>query len=188
MSAVNDETKAAIKLTRADAVKLVASEMMIASAGDVSMCRDAVDYSQTRFYSYIVACGRSEFAPALSTLVSVSAAVERMHAICTYRVYTDGSDSGSTAQVIFSDHQQTYEAAIRITVSVELDETAFGLRYDWLKALNLLQDARERDTRVGAMKKEAREVLIKSALDSSDEGAVVVKAIRALAKSLKDKS
>lgn len=189
MDAVNNETKAAIKLTRADAVKLVAAEMIALAAHDVDSCADRVAYCADEFRAAVVRSARvAYYDPLEGALNAVGATVDSMHAMTTYRVYDDGSDSGTSAQVIFSDDQKTYEARMRIAVSIQLNAVALDLRRDWRTALYALKAARERDLRVGAMKKEAREVLIKAALDSSDEGIAVVGAIRSLAAMLKGKS
>ena len=50
-----------------------------------------------------------------------------------------------------------------------------------------LKNARERDLRVGAMKREARDALIKAALNESSEGQAVVDSIRALSAAMRGK-
>lgn len=188
MNSVNDETRKAIKLSRVDAVKLVTAEMMDLAASDLSLCRKAVDAARENFTGYVVSCARAEYGGMLNTLKVVADRIRKMHAVCTYRVYTSGEDSGDTAEVVFSDHPQTYEARTRVTVTVELSARALELRSLWLSELEGLRDARDRDTRVGAMTSEARKILIQSALDSTDEGVAVIAAIRALAKVIKDKT
>ena len=185
---INNETKAAIKLTRADAVKLVAAEMIALAAGDVNACFARVEEYCDDFRTVVVDLAISEHNSMLSeALDAIGAGFSSLHGVTTYRVYDDGTDSGTSAQVIFSDDQKTYEARMRIAVSVQLDDSALELRRGWRTALYALKAARERDLRVGAMTKEAREVLIKAALDSSDEGIAVVAAIRSLAAMLKRK-
>jgi hypothetical protein len=188
MTDIPQEAVAAIKLTRADAVKLVAGEMIELAAHDVAACEQHVIYCRDKFYEHVIELVTAKYYDQLCGISQlIQRGIDDMHKRTTYRVYEDGSDSGTTAQVVFSDHQKTYEARFRIALDVELDDAALGLRLLWLGALTALKDARERDLRVGAMKKEARELLIKSALTDSPEGESVVAAIRALAKSLKGK-
>ncbi len=186
MTNIPKEAVAAIKLTRADAVKLVAGEMIELAAHDVAACSDHVVYCRDKFRAHVIKLASKKYYQELTAIgTPIHHNVAGMHKTTTYRVYEDGTDSGTMAQVIFSDHQKTYEARFRIALDVELDDAALGLRLLWLGALAALKDARERDLRVGAMKKEAREVLIKGALDSTPEGEAVKSSIRALAKSLK---
>lgn len=183
------EAKAAIKLTRADAVKLVAAEMIEQSAGAVERCEAKVIEARDRFRKFVIESARSVHGLALTAaLKAVGKDAESLHSRCTYRVYEDGSDSGRSAQVVFSDHQQTYEQRMHITVDVQLQPMALDLAGKWLAALMNLKAAQERDVRVGAMKKEARDLLIKTAMDSSDEGTALVLAIKALAKMLREQA
>ncbi len=186
MSDIPKEAVAAIKLTRADAVKLVAGEMIELTAHDVEACSNHVVHCRDRFRAHVINLAVDEYYVALTAIgVPIHHNVAGMHKATTYRVYEDGSDSGTTAEVIFSDHQKTYDARFRVALNVKLDSVALNLRGLWAGALGALKDARERDVRVGAMKKEARELLIKAALDSSEEGKSLLAALKALAKSLK---
>jgi len=67
---------------------------------------------------------------------------------------------------------------------VMLSGTGERLRDAWAAALVDLKNARERDQRMGAMKADAREALVKAAL-AGEEGAAVVAAVRALAASIR---
>ena len=183
------ETTAAIKLTRADAVKLVAADMIAQAAGDVERCEVAVIKTRGAFRDTVIASARAVHGLTLTALLkAVGKDTDSLHSQCTYRVYDDGDDSGDTAQVVFSDHQQTYEARMRLAVDVQLSPMAKVLAGEWLTALLNLKAARARDLRVGAMKKEARDLLIKAVLDSCDEGIAVVTAVKVLAKALKKKA
>ncbi len=178
----------AIKLTRADAVKLVAAEMIELAAHDVAACSKHVVYCRDKFRTHVIELASKQYHYGLTAIGDlIHCDMPSMHKTTTYRVYEDGSDSGTTAQVIFSDHQQTFEAQFRVALTVELDSSALQLRLRWLGALTALKDADRRDVRVGAMKKEARDLLIKGALTDSPEGESVVSAIKALAKSMKGK-
>jgi hypothetical protein len=183
------EATAAVKLTRADAVKLVSAEMIEQAAGAVERCEAQVIKARDEFRAFVIESARSVHGLSLTAaLKAVGKDQASLHSRCTYRVYEDGTDSGRSAQVIFSDHQKTYEQRMHITVDVQLAPMALALAGKWLANLLNLKAARERDLRVGAMKKEARDMLIKTALDSSDEGAALVAAIKALAKMLREQA
>lgn len=182
MDSVNEETKAAIKLTRADAVKLVATEMIEQCADDVSKAEQCVIACRDSFRAWACAVALQHHSDAvMSAMDAVGAEYETVHSTCTYRVYANGTDSGDTVQVIFSDHPQTFEARMRLALSIGLSADGVAHRASWLSALTDMVAAKARDLRVGSMKKEAREILIKSVLDSSDEGLALVNAVRALA-------
>lgn len=183
---VPPEATAAIKLTRADAVKMVATEMAEQCAGDADRWGLAVREAADRFWRWMVLRARTEKEHVLDAVRSAVGAAE-IHGHCTYRVYKDGSDSGDVAQVVFSDHQQSYEARFRVAVDVALDDRAFRFRDEWATALARLEEAHERDQRMGAMKKEAREALIKAALADTPAGQTVVDAIKSLAAVLRAK-
>jgi hypothetical protein len=181
------EAISAIKLTRADAVKLVAAEMIEQCAGDVERCEAAVIECRDGFHSAVVARARDKHYRLLSdVLEAVGSKADALHGACGYRVYEE-DDDGPTAQVVFADHPQTYEARFRIAVSIRLSATELKMARTWQLALVALRAARERDLRVGAMKKEARDKLIKSALSGTLEGAAVVASVTALAKALREK-
>lgn len=189
MDSVNDNTKAAVKLTRTDAVKLVAAELSLLVAGGVSGCEARVIEAREAFRAWACAVALQCHSDAvMEALDAVGGEPEMVHSVCKYRVYADGSDSGDTVQVVVSDHQQSYEARMRLVLTIGMTPEGDRLRAAWLLAMVDLGAAQDRDLRVGAMNKEAREILIKSALDSSDEGVNVVKAIRALAAALKSKA
>lgn len=183
------EATAAIKLTRADAVKLVAADMIAQAAGDVERCEAAVIKARDEFRAFVIETARAAYGLTLSSMLkAVGKDVDSLHSTCTYRIYEDGTDSGDTAQVVFTDHQMSYEARVGLRVDVPLSPMAKVLAGEWLTALLALKAARARDLRVGAMKKEARDLLIKAALAESEAGADVVEAIKALAKALKEKA
>lgn len=184
--AINEETKGAVKLSRTDAVKLVAAAMIDIASQDLASCEKVVISRRDAFLKYVVEKARDKFNPALAPVLEAAGGGE-LHGICTFRVYEDGADSGDTAQVVFSNHQQPYEASFRISVSIPLDDLARGLRNEWQSALVKAKDARERDLRVGSMKREAREALIKAALNDTILGLGVITAVRVLAASLKAK-
>jgi len=185
--AINDETKGAVRLSRTDAVKLVAVAMGAIAAEDLAGCEQVVIRRRDAFRKYVVEQARVRFIPVLVPALEAIGGGE-LHGCCTFRVYEDGSDSGDTAQVVFSDHQQPYEAKFRISVSIPLNEQARYTRDEWQAALVDAAAARARDLRVGSMKREAREALIKAALNDTDEGRSVVSAVRVLAASLKAKA
>ena len=181
------ETTAAIKLTRADAVKLVAADMIAQCANDVSKCEAEVIKARDEFRAFVIESARARYGTAISAALGAVGS-DVPYSMCNYRVYEDGSDSGDSAQVVFSDHQQTYEARLRMAVNVPLAPMACDLAGKWLTALLALKAARLRDLRVGAMKKEARDLLIKAALAESEEGMFLRAAVKVLAKALKGKA
>ena len=183
------EAKAAVKLTRADAVKLVSADMIAQCANDVEQCEAIVIKVRDEFRAIVIEAARAVHGMTLSSMLkAIGKDAESLHSTCNYRVYEDGDDSGDTAQVVFSDHQMTYEAGMRLAIDVPLSPMAKMMAGEWLTALLALKAARARDLRVGAMKKEARDLLIKAALAESEEGADVVEAVKVLAKALKGKA
>lgn len=185
---VPKEAVDAVKLTRADAVKLVAAALTETVAQDVASCERRVEQARGEFRAWAVATALKSNDAVLSAAAdAVGAELGDLSGTCTFRVYDDGTDSGDVAQVVFADHQATFEARLRIALNVRVDGEGARLRDAWAAALVDLKAAKERDTRAGAMSKDAREILIKSALDSSDEGRGVVAAVKALAASLKGK-
>lgn len=189
MTDVPQEAIKAVKFTRGDAVKMVAETMMEIAAQDVAGCEQAVIRARDAFRRAVCSQARRENDAVLAAVAdAVGTSEDQLHATTTFRVYEDGSDSGDVAQVIFSDHQQTFEARSRLEVSVRMNEQCRQLANEWACRLSDAKLARERDLRVGAMKKDAREKLIKAALDSTDEGRAVVVAIRTLSAALKAQS
>lgn len=186
MTDIPQEAVAATKLTRADAVKMVATEIAEQCSDDANRWGVAVQDACTKFRAYMIAAARIAYIKLLDEVTRSLGTADILGA-CEYRVYQDGTDSGDVARVVFSDHQQTFEARFRIGVDLKLDGIAKVLRDDWKCALGCLKAAHERDMRVGAMKKEAREALIKAALADTVPGDAVVVAIKALAKYLKAK-
>lgn len=185
---MTDIPQGAVKLTRADAVKMVATNIAELAAHDVAACEGHAIFCCSQFRKYVIELACDKYDTPLTAIgIPFHHNIAGMHKTTPYRVYEDGSDSGTTAQVVFADHQQTYEARFRIALTVELDAAALGLRLRWLGALQALRDARKRDLRMGAMKKEARDLLIKAALADTPEGEAVVASIRALAAALKAK-
>jgi hypothetical protein len=186
---VPPEAVAAVKLTRADAVKLVAADMIVQCADDVERCEARVIEARDLFRQDVIRSAMSVHGLTLSSMLkAVGKDASSLNTTCTYRMYENGDDSGDTAQVVFADHQMSYEARASLRVDVPLSPRAKELAKHWLHALWALKAARSRDLRVGAMKKEARDLLIKSALAESEEGANVVEAVKALAKVLKEKA
>jgi hypothetical protein len=179
----------AVKLSRTDAVALVAQQIADDAAGDVAKCERAVIAARDAFRLWATGAASSTYAEQLAMLAAVAghANPRKMHGNCTFRMYEDGTDSGDVAEVIFSDHQQTYEARCRMTVSVPIDAQGRELLTTWAEALADLKNARARDLRVGAMKREARDALIKAALNESSEGQAVVDSIKALAAAMRGK-
>jgi len=187
MSDIPKEAVAAMKLNRADAVKLVAASMIELAANDVAACEAALIEARTEFFENAVAIVRSTHFQLLGEVCGdLGRTVESLHASCTYRVYAAGSDSGDTVEVVFSDCQQSFDSKFRIVLSAKLG-TLSHARDRWLAAIMNLERAADRDLRVGAMSKEARDLLIKAALNDSDEGKAVVASIKALSASLKGK-
>ena len=185
MADIPKEAVAAVKLTRADAVKLVASEMIEQAAQDVAACERRVNAARAAFRSWAHAVALKQSDTALRAACdAVGSDFDMLTSACTFRVYDDGTDSGTVAQVVFSDHQASFEARLRLVVDVMLSGTGERLRDAWAAALVDLKNARERDQRMGAMKADAREALIKAAL-AGEEGAAVVAAVRALAASIR---
>lgn len=183
------EAKDAIKLTRADAVKLVAADMIAQAAGDVERCEVAVIKARDAFRALVIASARAVHGMTLSSMLkAVGKDVDSLNSTCTYRIYENGTDSGDTAQVVFTDHQMSYEARIGLRVDVKLSPMALDLAGKWLANLLNLKAARARDLRVGAMKKEARDMLIKAAMDDTEEGTILVAAVKMLAKVLREKA
>ncbi len=181
------EAVAAIKLTRADAVKLVAGELRELYAGDVAECEKDAAIAARKFRDRVVLQARHENSDQMKEAADLVGVEEHeLCKTCTYRVYEDGTDSGDVAQVVFSDHQQTFEAKLRVAVNVKLNAGLLDWRDDWTAALINLKNARERDLRAGAMKKEARDLLIKEALADRPEGHAVVAAIKALSLCIKN--
>ena len=189
MDSINEETKAAIKLSRADAVKLVAVEMTALAALDVEACNTRVSECRARFRSWAVLCAVNSTNGGLDAAMHmVGSGTVPIHGQCLHQLHMDESDGGNTTSVVFSDSPKTYDARFRAVIDIDILGEGEELRDAWATALADLKAAKERDQRITAMKKEAREVLIKAALDSSDEGATVVAAIRKLSASLKNKS
>ena len=178
-----------VKLSRTDAVALVAQQIADDAAGDVAKCERAVIAARTEFQDCVAGDALEEHCDLLERVASALHVdnVGLLNAQVIYRVYEDGENSGSVAQVVFADHPQTYEARGRLAVSVNLSPGASELRDAWAAALADLKNARERDLRVGAMKREARDALIKAALNESSEGQAVVDSIRALSAAMRGK-
>ena len=157
------EAKDAIKLTRADAVKLVSAEMIEQAAGDVERCEAAAIEARGQFRKFVIEAARAVHGMTLSSMLkAVGKDTDALNSTCKYRIYEDGTDSGDTAQVVFTDHQMSYETRFSLRVDVKLSPMALDLACKWLANLMNLKSARARDLRVGAMKKEARDVLIKA--------------------------
>ena len=180
---------AQLKLSRADAVALVAKQIAEDAADEVSKCERELIRARDRFRSYVGNLALSHYCETLERLADAVqlANVGDLHQHVPYNVYVDGTHSGDVAEVVFADHAQTYEARVRVALRVQLDDDAIEYRTDWLAAMVDLRNARERDLRVGAMKKEARDELIKAALDSP-EGAALLVAVKALSATMKGKA
>lgn len=189
MNDVPQQAIDAIKFTRSDAMKMVSQTIQDIAATDLAGCEQAVIRARDAFRRAMCSQALRIYNEVLQEVADVfGKTAEELHATCTYQVYVDGTDSGTTAQVIFSDHQQSFEAKLRLEVTVQLNEAGRSLRNEWACRISDAMLARERDLRVGSMNKEAREKLIKAALDSTEEGVAVVAAIRTLSAALKAKS
>ena len=67
----------------------------------------------------------------------------------------------------------------------KFDDELRARRGEVMRLLRAVEVAKDRDSRMGAMTKQAREQLIRSALESTPEGQVVLEALKALAKVVK---
>lgn len=179
MESVNDKTKGAVKLTRGDAVKLVAAELTSAYAGEVERAEELVQRARADFLRDVEARAYRENDAVLTPVVGESPCTRAV-----YSVYPDGTDDGDQADVVFSDSPKSYEARNKVTVRVPVDEDLLAA---WHTAVQNRERAVERDTRAGAMTREARETLIKAALDELPEGGELVAAVKNLAKAIKER-
>ena len=188
MTDIPEQAVAAIKLSRADAVKMVADQLAADCAGDVAARSRAVAEAQDTFRAWAVRTAVNSTNGGLDAAMAVvGSAALPMHGSCIYQLNLN-DDPGDTCTVVFSDCQKTYDARMKLSVSIPVDGIGADLRGNWYDALVDLKDARERDLRVGQMKKDAREALIKAALADSAEGEAVVAAIKALSAALKVKA
>jgi len=187
MADLPEEAVAAVKLTRADAVKLVADQLAADCAGDVTAAEAAVAEARDLFRVWAVRVAVNSTNGGLDAVQAmVGSATLPMSWRCLYQL-NEGEDGGSTASVVFSDNQKTYDARYHAMIDVEIVGEGVQLRDAWARALTTLRTAQERDLRVGAMKKDARDALMKAALSGTAEGEAVVAAIKALSAALKVK-
>lgn len=93
-------------------------------------------------------------------------------------------DTSSTIPVIVSNEPYAYEAALRVCVRVPVDEGLLRLRESWADAVVKRNNASNKVAKITEMKKDARDILLKSEIDSDDE---LKTAISKAAKRAKDK-
>lgn len=170
-----------VKLSRADAVKLVAAELQASASVDAEQAEQKVIDARRAFKRAVIGYARRRYELMLTDIATAVGSPMGVHGNCIYNVYADGSNTGSVAEVVFADDERAYESKARVAVQVPLDDEAKRLRDDWLRAIRARDAAAGRDTRVGAMTKEARDQLIKAALSGSAEGQEVLRAVKALA-------
>jgi hypothetical protein len=85
---VPPEAVAAIKLTRADAVKLVAGEMIELAAHDVAACSDHVIYCRDLFREHVIELAAKKYYQELTAIgLPIHHNVAGMCKTTTYRVY-----------------------------------------------------------------------------------------------------
>lgn len=188
MDSINKETTGAIKLTRADAVKLVAAELAQQCENELKRCQQEVYLARERFRQTAASIALKQDRETLSKaaeLVGIQH-VEKLTAKCTYHVYPESEvDAGDMAQVVFSDNSNSYETKMRLTCTVPIEGELAKLRAAWHDAIRARDRADERDGRASALTKEAREALVKAAMVDRPEGRAVVDAVKALAAAIK---
>lgn len=184
MNSINKETRAAVKLTRADAVKLVVQELQEITRGGLVKAEAAAEDARDAFRDWAV--GRAEY-QAWDELKGAMRAVGSkdlpLNSLCNYQIFED--DPGTVADITFTDRAGQYESRMRMTITVDIEDEGLELRTAWRDALTARKAAMCRDLRASAMSVEARKVLIDSVLDSSEEGRSVLAAVRAMAAAVK---
>lgn len=186
MDSINKETTGAIKLTRADAVKLVVQELQEITQGELVEAEAALNDARDAFRTWAV--GKAQY-QAWDELEGAMRAVGSrdlsLNSLCNYQLFEDAADGGTVTDVVFTDRVGAYESRMRLTVTITIEDEGLELRTAWQNALTVRMAARCRDLRAGAMSVEARKVLIDSVLDASDEGRAVLAAVKALAAAIK---
>ncbi len=188
MNSVNKETTGAIKLTRADAVKLVVQELQEITRGELAEAETALEAARTDFRDWAVNKAHySAWDEVEGAMLAVGSQNLPLNGLCNYQVFENGADPGTVADVVFTDRVGAYESRMRLTVTITIEGEGLELRTAWQNALTARSSARYRDLRANALSVEARKVLIDSVLDSSEEGRNVLTAVRAMAAAVKGK-
>lgn len=169
------------KITRADAVKLAAAELQATT-------KAWVDAAAARTAAAAVAFQQEACRHATSThkyttdrmLVSAARPASALVVECAYRAEA-GVACPAVVCVTFRDSPAEWDARARLVVEVPTAGLLQQLHDDWQLRMGEELAAVNRDVRVGAMTREAREGLIKGLLEATPEGLAVLAALKGLA-------
>lgn len=171
------------KLNRTDLIKLIGEQVLADLAGEVQRAREAVRTAAVAFESMVVDAAMSEHAPVLAVMAEAAGVrVDQLSGRCLTRVYRD-EPLPTAVQVVIADDAM-YDAKVKLTVTLHLDETMMSAAAAWQQAMQWEREAETRDTKVSTIREGVRKDLVAELLKGPG-GEEVLSAAKRLAVAVK---